>query len=114
MKRQTILILTAVFLLGALPLVLVPTPPPAADGEEVGHFEGADGQAEVAITEIAPAYEPWFSPLYEPPGGEVESLLFALQAALGTGVLGYWLGASVARSRERERQKKTAAHNSAP
>lgn len=55
-------------------------------------FGGADGQAEEAITEIQPHYEPWFQPFWEPPGGEVESLLFALQAALGAGVLGYGLG----------------------
>ncbi|MEV1053422.1 energy-coupling factor ABC transporter substrate-binding protein [Streptomyces sp. NPDC049887] len=55
-------------------------------------FTGADGEAETAITEIAPDYEPWFAPLYEPPSGEVESALFALQAALGAGVLAYYFG----------------------
>nr|WP_251692609.1 energy-coupling factor ABC transporter substrate-binding protein [Streptomyces sp. CHD11] len=55
-------------------------------------FAGADAEAETAITEIAPDYEPWFSPLYEPPSGEVESALFALQAAIGAGVLAYYFG----------------------
>ncbi|GAB2892540.1 energy-coupling factor ABC transporter substrate-binding protein [Streptomyces mayteni] len=55
-------------------------------------FAGADGEAETAITEIEPDYEPWFSPLYQPPSGEIESALFALQAALGAGVLGYYFG----------------------
>ncbi|WP_103540534.1 energy-coupling factor ABC transporter substrate-binding protein, partial [Streptomyces sp. SM1] len=55
-------------------------------------FAGADAEAETAITEIAPDYESWFSPLYEPPSGEVESALFALQAAIGTGVLAYYFG----------------------
>lgn len=55
-------------------------------------FEGADGQAEEVITEINPNYEPWFSPLIEPASGEIESLLFALQAALGAGVIGYFYG----------------------
>ncbi|MDU0301433.1 energy-coupling factor ABC transporter substrate-binding protein [Streptomyces sp. PAL114] len=55
-------------------------------------FAGADGEAETAITEIDPDYEPWFSPLYEPPSGEIESALFALQAALGAGVLAYYFG----------------------
>lgn len=31
-------------------------------------------------------------PLYEPPSGEIESALFALQAALGAGVLAYYFG----------------------
>ena len=56
---------------------------------------GADGGAEDMIAETG--YEPWFeSPLWAPPSGEVESLLFAVQAAIGTGVacliFGYWLG----------------------
>ncbi|WP_442817010.1 energy-coupling factor ABC transporter substrate-binding protein [Streptomyces sp. NBC_01334] len=55
-------------------------------------FTGADAEAETAITEIQPDYEPWFSPLYEPPSGEIESALFALQAALGAGVLAYYFG----------------------
>ena len=55
-------------------------------------FEGADGQAEEVISEIDPGYEPWFSPLIEPASGEIESLLFAVQAALGAGVIGYFYG----------------------
>lgn len=55
-------------------------------------FTGADTQAQTAVTEFEPDYEPWFSPLYEPPSGEVESALFALQAALGAGVLAYYFG----------------------
>lgn len=57
-----------------------------------GKFEGADGQAEDVITEIAADYEPWFSSFWEPPSGEIESLLFALQAALGAGFIGYFFG----------------------
>lgn len=55
-------------------------------------YEGADGQAEELITEINPDYEPWVQSLWEPPSGEVESLLFALQASIGTGVLAYYFG----------------------
>lgn len=55
-------------------------------------FGGADGQAEEVITAIDPDVEPWFAPLWEPPGGETESLLFALQAALGGGIVGYVIG----------------------
>ncbi|WP_017292891.1 energy-coupling factor ABC transporter substrate-binding protein [Geminocystis herdmanii] len=57
-----------------------------------GDFEGADGQAEELITEIQPNYEPWFEPFFEPASGEIESLLFATQAALGAGVIGYVIG----------------------
>jgi cobalt/nickel transport protein len=55
-------------------------------------FGGADGQAEEVIAEINPDVEPWFEPIWEPPGGETESLLFALQAALGGGFVGYVIG----------------------
>ncbi len=55
-------------------------------------FGGADGMAEEVITSINPDVQPWFSPIWEPPGGETESLLFALQAAIGGVVVGYALG----------------------
>lgn len=55
-------------------------------------FGGADGMAEEAITEIAPEYEPWIEPFWEPPGGETESLLFSLQAAIGAGIMAYCFG----------------------
>ena len=59
-------------------------------------FGGADGQGMDAISEISPDYKPWFSHIWEPPSGEIESLMFALQAALGSGVvffvIGYYMG----------------------
>lgn len=55
-------------------------------------FGGADGVAEVAIAEIKADYKPWFSPIFEPASGEIESLLFALQAAIGAGIIGYGIG----------------------
>ena len=55
-------------------------------------FRGTDNQAVVLIENIQPDYTPWFDPLWTPPGGSVESFLFALQAALGSGILGFYLG----------------------
>lgn len=55
-------------------------------------FGGADGQAEEYIIEANPNYEPWFSNIWEPPGSEIESLLFALQAAIGAGIFFYVIG----------------------
>ena len=60
-------------------------------------FGGADGAAEEAISEIDPGYEP--ESILEPPGGETESLLFCLQAALGSGVLFFGFGYLVARKK---------------
>ena len=62
-------------------------------------FGGADGEAEDLIGEIAPDYEPWFESLVELPGGETESLLFCLQAALGASVFGYGFGYLIARKK---------------
>ncbi|MEU1261715.1 energy-coupling factor ABC transporter substrate-binding protein [Streptomyces cellulosae] len=76
-------------------------------------FTGADGEAETAITEIDPDYEPWFSPLYEPPSGEIESALFALQAALGAGVLAYYFGLRRGR-RQGEARARERAGGQAP
>ena len=63
-------------------------------------FGGADGEAEAAITEINPDYQPWFSSFFEPASGEIESLLFASQAALG--LVGYYIGATRTKHKMRE------------
>ena len=55
-------------------------------------FGGSDAHAEEYITQVNPDYEAWFSSIWEPPGSEIESLLFALQAALGAGVICYVIG----------------------
>lgn len=70
-------------------LMLVPFFMPHNKNAEYG---GADDAASEAISEFEPGYKPWFESLYEPPSGEIESLLFTLQGALGTGVICYILG----------------------
>ncbi len=67
------------------------------DPEE--RFAGSDGAATSQISEINPDYKPWFSPLFEPASGEIESGLFALQAGLGGIVLGFAIGALWGRNR---------------
>lgn len=62
-------------------------------------FGGADGQAEEIIAKVSPDYVPWASSIIEPPGGETESLLFALQAAIGAGVFSFGFGYLVARKK---------------
>ena len=97
MKARTALIWAAIVLLTVLPLWFAVAPSAEPGGAAPEAFSGADARAQQAITTIAPDYKPWFSPLFEPPSGEIASLLFALQAALGAGVIGFWLGTSVAR-----------------
>jgi cobalt/nickel transport protein len=76
-------------LLFILVVVITIVPLYIARGAEFG---GADGEAEGLITEINSDYEPWAASPFEPPSGEIESLLFALQAAIGAGVIGFGFG----------------------
>lgn len=55
-----------------------------------GEYGGADDRAKSAIEETG--YQPWFESVWEPPSGEIASMLFALQAALGACVVGYVIG----------------------
>lgn len=88
-KKNLILIIIVVFI-SIVPLVSLKN----------AEFAGADGLAETAILEVSPDYKPWFSPIFEPASGEIESLLFALQAALGAGVVGFVLGRITSRKGE--------------
>jgi cobalt/nickel transport protein len=56
-------------------------------------WSGADSQAEGVISILTGGtYVPWFQSIYTPPSSEIESLLFALQAAIGSLIIGYFLG----------------------
>ena len=87
--RTAVICIVLCILIGIVPLMFI------KDSE----FGGADGQAEEAISQIDEDYEPWFESLIEPPGGETESLLFCLQAALGAGVFGFGMGYLVSRKK---------------
>ena len=95
MKTRTWMIWAMIVLLTVLPLWLISAP------EGSALFGGSDDRAQQAIGTIAPGYRPWFAPIVAPASAEIASLLFALQAAIGAGVIGYWLGLSVARERAR-------------
>lgn len=82
LTKKNLILLGATILVAIAPLYL------AKDAA----FEGADGEAMDIVAEIRPDYEPIFEPLMEPASGEIESMLFAVQAALGAGVIGYGVG----------------------
>ena len=72
-----------IVLLMAIPLLLFP------DSE----FGGSDGAGSETVARIAPTYDTeWVTNLWAPPGSETESMLFALQAALGGILIGYFFG----------------------
>lgn len=88
----TILLIGVVASLVALPLLL----------NSNSKFGGADSAAEDAITEINPEAKPWFEPVWAPPEGEMQTLFFSVQAALGAGVVGYCLGLMKGRKRPKD------------
>ncbi len=96
-KKSSNMKLTVVLFILVLAIIIVPL-----ITQKGAEFGGADGEAEGVITEINPEYEPWFSSLIEPASGEIESLLFASQAALGAGIIGYYIGTTRTKKKMRE------------
>lgn len=83
LKKTNLILILLVVLISAFPLFYHP------QGSE---FSGADSQGSALIEQEHPNYQVWFQPVWEPPSGEIEGFLFALQAAIGAGVVGYVLG----------------------
>jgi cobalt/nickel transport protein len=95
MSRSTMvnwLLVLAVAVLAAVPLLI------GSDTE----FGGADGVAAEQIEAANPGFQPWFTPFFTP-APETAAGLFAMQAAIGAGFLGYYFG--VARTRRRLAQR---------
>jgi len=84
-RNRNIILLILVAIIAIAPMVMY-----SGLGEDQGYFGGSDDAASEAIEGIG--YEPWFSSFWEPPSGEIESLLFALQAAIGAIIIGYFIG----------------------
>ncbi|GLY32728.1 energy-coupling factor ABC transporter substrate-binding protein [Kineosporia sp. NBRC 101731] len=93
-----LLLVIAIF---AIPLTLRLNTDGQPEGES---YAGSDSSAATKVEEINPGYHVWFSPLFQPSSGEIESGLFALQAAAGAGALGFVLGRLSGR-----RTRKTSA-----
>lgn len=92
--QKNLILIGLVILLAAFPLWY-------CRGAEFG---GADGMAGELVEESDPDFEPWFQPILEPASGEVESMLFALQAAVGSGVVCFVLGRITAKKPEEEKK----------
>lgn len=79
---KNLILIAIVIGLGVVPLFITKN----------AEFIGTDDKAKKAISQIDANYKPWFSPIWKPPSAQVESLLFALQAAIGAGIVGYGIG----------------------
>ena len=80
-KRRTAIMMLIIICLVSFPLVFqsknVSRPP-------------SDDQGSEWI--LSTGYTPWVNPLWEPPNSDIESGLFALEAAVGAGIMGYVFG----------------------
>ena len=105
------ILIAAVLALAIIPLIMAGQPAVGPDGIKTELFKGSDDQASATIQTLAPNYKPWFTSLYTPPSTEIESLLFALQAAIGAGFIGYYIGYARGRAK-RQIPQMLASHNS--
>lgn len=55
-------------------------------------FTGTDDNAIGIIQELNPNYSPWYKSVLPQFSAEISSMLFALQAAIGAGAVGYGIG----------------------
>lgn len=90
--KHYIILFVIVVILFAIPFILG------------GAFEGADVSAGGALEEMG--VQPWFNPVFEPPSGEVETGLFATQAAIGGIIVGYFLGYFNGQNKARKRDEE--------
>lgn len=90
-KYKNLILIILVIALAVIPLIIL------RDAE----FQGADSKAKEVIAGINTDFKPWAKPVWEPPSGEVETLLFALQAAIGAGFIGYFIGLTRGRNEKK-------------
>jgi cobalt/nickel transport protein len=92
--RYTLEVLTVIALVGLSAVFLY-----TGSSMSAAEFAGSDNVGSGLIAELSGIPLENFQPLipqWEPPSGEIESCLFALQAAIGGimvgGVFGFWMG----------------------
>jgi cobalt/nickel transport protein len=103
--RINILLLTGAVVLSIAPVLIY-------QGQE---FKATDSINITAIEQVSPGYKPWFEPVIKLSGGEVETFLFATQAAIGSGVACYILGLYKGRTERRKMEEdKTSIEQRSP
>lgn len=102
-KKKVISLLVIALLIAIIPLL-------ALKGAEFG---GSDDAGSKVVSEITGTeYEPWFTPVMETwiggeLSGEIESLLFCVQTGIGVGILAFYMGKLVERTKKENQRSKT-------
>lgn len=86
--KTNIILLILVVILVVAPFVFVK-----------GEYGGSDDQGTEQIKKYDPSYKVWAHPIWTPPSGEIESLLFTVQGSLGTGIIAYVIGSAHGRKK---------------
>lgn len=100
--KTVLILLLAALLIAIMPLF-------ALKGAEFG---GSDDAGSVMVEEISgETYTPWFTPILETAlkgelPGEIESLLFCVQTGIGVGVLAFFMGRFVERSKHQKQHEE--------
>ena len=102
MKKTVVSLLIIAVLIAIIPLF-------ALKGAQFG---GSDDAGSEVVAEITGTdYKPWFTPVMETwiggeLPGEIESLLFCVQTAIGVGVIAFFMGRFVERNKIENQKKK--------
>lgn len=86
--KKNMILLALVVVITVIPLAFIK-----------GEYGGSDDKAASLISEIDKNYTPWAHSLLEPASGEIASMLFALQAAVGGLIIGFGFGRLSAKSK---------------
>lgn len=82
MKKKNLILIAICILLIAIPLIFFTN----------SKFGGTDDEIQRKVAQVDKDYKPWANYIWKPQSAEVESFLFALQAAVGAGFVGYYIG----------------------
>lgn len=101
-KKKVIILLVIAALIAIIPLFTL-------KGAEFG---GSDDAGSKVVSEVTGSeYKPWFTPVMETwiggeLPGEIESLLFCVQTGIGVGILAFFMGRFVERTKQENNKKR--------
>ena len=108
-QRNILLLVLAIVLAGVPTLMALGVLPSLVADPQ---WAGGDGLISETAAELAPDYEPWFSPIFSPADLGIEPIMFGLQALLGSilaaGFLGWLVGRRNARDGVEGGERRTA------